>query len=171
MFARGTWIQGTLQHGGAGQNVRRPHFLPHSFWNIHVRTPKGQQADDVLIPVALKESSSYREPAFRRIGVARPRAKSGITGVVIQVGHPGPSRAGDPPSYYSGPLEVVRVDDQRQVATAHSNKNGEFVVKLPPGSYFITQSDRSLSWIRSQEIVVEEGKMTSVKIYADNGMR
>ena len=64
-------------------------------------------------------------------------ARSGITGVVIQVGHPGPS----------------------------------FTVSLPPGKYFITQSDPSLSRIHSEVFVVEKGKMTRVKIYADNGMR
>jgi hypothetical protein len=98
-------------------------------------------------------------------------AKSGITGVVIQVGHPGPTRAGEPPSYYTGPLEVIRMADKQRVATTKSDKNGAFTVELPPDSYFITQSDPRLSRIYSEVIVVEKGKMTRVKLYADNGMR
>jgi hypothetical protein len=97
--------------------------------------------------------------------------KSGITGVVIQVGHPGPTRIGEPQRYYSGPLEVIRITDHQRVAMTHSDKNGSFTVTLPPGRYFITQSNPSLSRIHSEEISVEKDRMTAVKIYADNGMR
>ena len=97
--------------------------------------------------------------------------KSGITGVVIQVGHPGPTRIGEPTRYSSGPLEVVRTSDHQRVATTRSDNSGAFSVALPPGRYFITQSNPSLSRIQTEAIVVEKGKMTAVKIYADNGMR
>lgn len=97
--------------------------------------------------------------------------KSGITGVVIQIGHAGPTRAGEPTQYYKGPLEVMRSADKSLAATATSDENGRFTVFLPQGKYFITQSDRRYSRIHSPDIMVEEGKLTEVKIYADNGMR
>ena len=97
--------------------------------------------------------------------------KSGITGVVIQTGHAGPTRAGDPTRYYKGPLEVMRSTDKSLAANADSDENGRFTVLLPQGKYFITQSNRRYSRIHSQDITVEEGKLTEVKIYADNGMR
>lgn len=97
--------------------------------------------------------------------------KSGITGVVIQMGHPGPTRIGEPPRYYSGPLELIRIKDHQRVATAHSDKNGAFTITLPPGQYIIAQSNPSLSRIHSEAISVEKDRMTAVKIYADNGMR
>ena len=97
--------------------------------------------------------------------------KSGITGVVEQMGRPGPSRRDDPPRYYSGPLEVMRVSDGQLAGTTSSDENGKFTIALAPGKYFITQSDRSYSRIHSEPITVEKGKFTSVKISADNGMR
>jgi len=97
--------------------------------------------------------------------------KSGITGVVVQVGRPGPSRAGDPPQYYKGPLAVMRSADQRLAGTTTSDENGKFTITLAPGDYFITQTDSRYSRIHSGPITVENGQFTSVKIYADNGMR
>jgi hypothetical protein len=97
--------------------------------------------------------------------------KSGITGVVEQMGHPGPSRPNDPPQYYSGPLEVMRVSDGQLAGKTTSDESGKFTITLAPGKYFITQSDRSYSRIHSEPITVEKGKFTSVKISADNGMR
>lgn len=96
--------------------------------------------------------------------------KSGITGVVIQIGHAGPTRT-DVTRYYQGPMEIVRVSDKRQVATARSDKNGRFYVELPPGTYRIVHQDPIHSKVQSLEIVVERGKFTDVKVYADNGLR
>ena len=97
--------------------------------------------------------------------------KSGITGVVEQMGRPGPSRRDDPPRYYSGPLEVMRVSDGQLAGKTTSDESGKFTITLAPGKYFITQSDHSYSRIHSDSITVEKGKFTSVKISADNGMR
>jgi hypothetical protein len=97
--------------------------------------------------------------------------KSGIIGVVVQVGRPGPSRADDPPQYYKGPLSVMRSTDQHLAGTTTSDENGKFTIALAPGEYFITQTDPRYSRIHSDPIIVENGKFTSVKIYADNGMR
>jgi hypothetical protein len=97
--------------------------------------------------------------------------KSGITGVVEQMGRPGPTRADDRPQYYEGPLEVMRVSDGQLAGTTTCDENGHFSIALAPGQYFITQSDRSYSRIHSEPITVEKGKFTSVKITADNGMR
>lgn len=97
--------------------------------------------------------------------------KSGITGVVEEMGRPGPSRPNDPPRYYSGPLEVMRSSDGQMAGKTTSDENGKFTITLEPGKYFITQSDRSYSRIHSEPITVEKGKFTSVKITADNGMR
>lgn len=102
---------------------------------------------------------------------ATQATKTGITGVVIQIGHAGPTRAGEPTQYYKGPLEVMRSTDKSLAATATSDENGRFTVLLPQGEYFITQSNRRYSRIHSPDITVEEGKLTEVKIYADNGMR
>ncbi|HXA86756.1 MAG TPA: SpaA isopeptide-forming pilin-related protein [Candidatus Dormibacteraeota bacterium] len=97
--------------------------------------------------------------------------KSGITGVVVQIGTPGPSHPNDPPRYYKGPLEVMRSSDGQLAGTTTSDENGKFTVALAPGEYFITQTNPHLSRIHSEPIIVEKGKFTSVKIYADNGMR
>jgi hypothetical protein len=97
--------------------------------------------------------------------------KNGITGVVVQVGRPGPSRPDDPPQYYKGPLAVMRCVDQHLVGTTTSDENGKFTIALAPGEYFITQTDPRYSRIHSDPITVENGKFTSVTIYADNGMR
>jgi hypothetical protein len=96
---------------------------------------------------------------------------SGITGVVFETGTPGPVRLGDPPRYYKGPLEVMRVSDRQLAGTTTSDENGKFTIALAPGKYFITQANPHLSRIHSEPITVENGKFTSVKIYADNGMR
>lgn len=98
-------------------------------------------------------------------------AKSGITGVVEQMGRPGPTRPNHGVPYYSGPLEVMRSSDGRLAGTTTSDKNGKFTITLPPGKYFITQNKPYLSRIHSDPIAVEKGKFTSVKIIADNGMR
>jgi hypothetical protein len=98
-------------------------------------------------------------------------AKSGITGVVIQIGHGGPTRVGEPPHYYQGPMEVIRASDKSQVAAASSDKDGRFTVDVPPGTYRIVHNDPTHSRIGSPDIVVEKGKFTAVQIYADNGMR
>ncbi len=97
--------------------------------------------------------------------------KSGITGEVIQVGHPGPTRAGEPVYHYTGPIDVLRASDHQKVTTTSSDKAGRFTVLLPPGTYLITQSDPHLSRLGSKPIVVEKDKLTTVTLYADNGMR
>jgi hypothetical protein len=97
--------------------------------------------------------------------------KSGITGVVEEMGRPGPTRPNDPPRYYSGPLEVMRVSDGQLAGKTTSDENGKFTIALEPGQYFITQTNPSRSRIHSEPITVEQGKFTSVKITADNGMR
>jgi hypothetical protein len=97
--------------------------------------------------------------------------KSGITGLVEQMGHPGPTRSDDRPQYYKGPLEVMRMSDGQLAGTTTSDENGKFTIALAPGKYFITQSDRSYSRIHSEPITVEKGKFTAVKVTADNGMR
>jgi len=95
-------------------------------------------------------------------------AKSGISGVVVQIGHAGPSRTGQ---VYKGPLQVMRSSDGQLAGTTTSDEKGKFTIALEPGEYFITQSDPHLSRIRSTPIIVEKGKFTSVTIYADNRMR
>ncbi len=97
--------------------------------------------------------------------------KSGISGVVVQIGRPGPVRPNDPPRYYKGPLEVMRAADGHLATTTTSDENGKFSVSLPPGKYFITQTNPIYSKMHSEPITVENGKFTSVKITADNGMR
>jgi hypothetical protein len=96
---------------------------------------------------------------------------NGITGVVEEMGRPGPSRPNDPPRYYSGPLEVMRSSDGQMAGTTTSDENGKFTITLSPGQYFITQTNPRYSRIHSEPITVEKGKFTSVKITADNGMR
>src|SRR5262249_38667770 len=97
--------------------------------------------------------------------------KSGITGVVIQTGHGGPTRADEPTHYYEGPMEVIRVSDKRQVASVRSDKNGRVLVELPPGTYQIVHHDPMRSQVQSVDIVVEKDKFAVTKVYADNGMR
>lgn len=97
--------------------------------------------------------------------------KSGITGVVVQIGRPGPSRPNDPPQYYKGPLEVMRSSDGHLAGTTTSDENGKFTIAVAPGEYFITQSNPSYSRIHSEPITVKKGEFTSVTITADNGMR
>ncbi|HLK53097.1 MAG TPA: carboxypeptidase-like regulatory domain-containing protein [Candidatus Angelobacter sp.] len=97
--------------------------------------------------------------------------KSGISGVVVQIGHPGPSHHNDPPQYYKGPLEVMRAVDGHLATTTTSDENGKFSVSLPPGKYFIIQTNPVYSKVHSEPITVENGKFTFVKITADNGMR
>lgn len=97
--------------------------------------------------------------------------KSGITGVVEEMGRPGPTRPNDPPRYYSGPLEVMRSSDGQLAGKTTCDENGKFTIALAPGTYFITQKDPGHSRIHSEPITVEKGKFTSVKITADNGMR
>ncbi len=97
--------------------------------------------------------------------------KNGITGVVEEMGRPGPTRPNDVPRYYSGPLEVMRVSDGQLAGKTTSDENGKFTIALEPGQYFITQTNPSRSRIHSEPITVEKGKFTSVKITADNGMR
>lgn len=96
---------------------------------------------------------------------------SGITGVVEQIGRPGPTRPTHGARYYSGPLEVMRSSDGHLAGATTSDENGKFTITLPPGKYFITQSKPYLSRIHSEPITVEKGKFTSVKITADNRMR
>jgi hypothetical protein len=95
-------------------------------------------------------------------------AKSGIAGVVVQIGHAGPSRAGQ---VYTGPLQVMRLSDGMLAGTTASDEKGKFTIALEPGKYFITQSDPRLSKIHSTPITVEKDKFTPVTIYADNRMR
>jgi len=61
--------------------------------------------------------------------------------------------------------------DGKLAGTTSSDENGKFTISLPPGEYFITQSNPSYSRIHSEPITVEKGRFTSVKITADNGMR
>jgi hypothetical protein len=97
--------------------------------------------------------------------------KNGITGVVEEMGRPGPTRPNDRARYYSGPLELMRVSDGQLAGKTTSDENGKFTIPLEPGKYFITQTNPSRSRIHSEPITVEKGKFTSVKITADNGMR
>lgn len=97
--------------------------------------------------------------------------RSGISGVVVQIGRPGPSPHNDPPQYYKGPLEVMCAADGHLAATTTSDENGKFSVSLPPGKYFITQTNPVYSRVHSEPITVKNGTFTSVKITADNGMR
>jgi hypothetical protein len=97
--------------------------------------------------------------------------KSGIIGVVVQMGRPGPTRPNHGAPYYSGPLEVMRFSDGQLAGRTTSDEHGKFTITLPPGKYFITQSKPYLSRIHSDPITVEKGKFTSVKIIADNRMR
>src|SRR5262249_13633995 len=97
--------------------------------------------------------------------------KSGITGVVIQTGHGGPTRADEPTHYYEGPMEVIRVSHKRQGARVRSDENGKFRVELPPGRSRIVHHDPMHSQVQSVDLVVERDKFTVAKVYADNGMR
>ena len=100
---------------------------------------------------------------------------SGIKGKVVLTGTcPGPQRIGEscPPRPYEGKLAIRRASDQQIVATANSDKSGDFKVVLPPGKYIITQPETTrYPLIHSPEIVVEKNKFTTVQIQGDLGMR
>jgi hypothetical protein len=99
--------------------------------------------------------------------------RSGITVVVIEHGHPGPTHPGEPPRYYRGPLAVKRASDGEIMAKGAADKKGHYTFVLPPGEYFITDADqlRPPRNIRSEEIVVVKNQLTAVKLSHDSGMR
>ena len=104
-----------------------------------------------------------------------PQPASGIKGKVVLTGTcPGPERVGKPcPARpYQGALAIRRASDQQIVATANSDKFGDFKVVLPSGKYVITQPETTrYPLIHSPEIVVEKNKFTTVQIQGDLGMR
>lgn len=101
----------------------------------------------------LGPSSSWCETGWRETG------KSGIAGVVLQVGRAGPTRINDQPKYYKGPLEIIRISDGQLAGTTSSDEDGKFSISLPPGKYFITQTNRNYSKVRSKPITVENGNL------------
>jgi|SRR4029077_14661467 len=107
--------------------------------------------------------------------LARPQqqSSSGITVVVIEHGHAGPSYPTDPPSYYRGPLVVRRASDRQIVARGTGNSEGVYTFEIPPGKYFITDAGqlRYPRNIHSGEVIVVKNEFTTVKLSHDNGMR
>jgi len=92
--------------------------------------------------------------------------QSGITVVVIEYGHAGPTHLGEPPSYYRLPLVVKRASDSKVVTTGAANREGLYTFIVPPGKYFIIGDS-----VRSGEIVVVKNQFTAVKLSHNNGMR
>ena len=66
---------------------------------------------------------------------------------------------------------MMSAADGHLATTTTSDENGKFSVSLPPGKYFIAQTNPIYSRVHSEPIIVGNGKFTSVKITADNGMR
>ena len=108
--------------------------------------------------------------------------KSGITGTVRVCCHPG----GTPlnwHAHYKGKLQFKRSSDRHLAATATVDAQDKFVVYLPPGKYFLAQPSNPgpKSYVdliipgqrpmRSSSITVEPGKLTSINVSIDNGMR
>ena len=69
--------------------------------------------------------------------------QSGITVVVIEHGHAGPTRLGEPPSYYRLPLVVKRASDSEVVTKGAANRDGLYTFIVPPGKYFIISDDQT----------------------------
>jgi len=106
---------------------------------------------------------------------ANSHHSSGIKGSIVATGNcPGPQRIDDKcgPQPYQGPLAVKLKSTDKVVATVKSNSKGEFSVKLPPGTYVITQAGESrYPLIHSDDILVTKHKFTTVNLTADIGMR
>jgi hypothetical protein len=84
----------------------------------------------------------------------------GITVVVIEQGHAGPSHPEDLPDYYRDPLVVRRASDAQIVARGTGNSKGVYTFAVPPGKYFITDAGqlRYPRNIRSGEVIVVKNK-------------
>ena len=108
--------------------------------------------------------------------------RSGITGAVHVCCHPGATPL-NWHAHYNGKLEFKRSSDGQLAATATVDAKDTFVVYLPPGRYFLAQPPKPgpKSYVdliipgqrpkRSSSITVEVGKLTSVNVDIDNGMR
>lgn len=109
------------------------------------------------------------------VSAAKSYHSSGIKGTIVATGNcPGPQRIDDKcgPQPYQGQMAVKLKSTDKVVATVKSNSKGEFSVKLPPGTYVITQAGESrYPLIHSDDIVVTKHKFTTVNLTADIGMR
>jgi hypothetical protein len=108
--------------------------------------------------------------------------KSGIAGAVHVCCHPGVTPL-NWHAHYKGKLEFKRSSDGQLAAIATVDAEDKFVVYLRPGKYFLAQPPRPgpKSYVdliipgqrpmRSASITVEPGKLTSIRVSIDNGMR
>ena len=125
----------------------------------------------VFAVVSAAFSQSLEQPSS-----FKHRSKSsGIKGKIVLTGNcPGPQRVGEtcPPRPYQGQIAVRRTSDQKIVAAAITDANGQFSIAVAPGKYFITQAgEAKYPMIHSPEITVAKNKFTTVEIQGDLGMR
>ena len=120
-------------------------------------------------------SAAFSQPSGSPLAFKSRSKASGIKGKVVLVGNcPGPQRVGEtcPARLYQGQIAVRRTSDQKIVATATTDANGEFSIAVTPGKYFITQAgEAKYPMIHSPEITVAKNKFTTVEIQGDLGMR
>jgi hypothetical protein len=96
---------------------------------------------------------------------------SGISGTILAgPACPGPVRLGSPCPDRPAAMTVEVVSGTTVAATFTSDANGVFSVSVGPGTY-ILRSKSGLPVLKSQTVVVVEGRYTQVELHADTGIR
>jgi hypothetical protein len=87
---------------------------------------------------------------------------------VIRLNSPTPNSAP-----YQTTLVVVTVKERREVTRFETGADGKFRIKLPPGEYIIKPATQGKIGGRASEeqVIVNAGKFTAVRIAFDSGMR
>jgi len=100
-----------------------------------------------------------------------PKSESGIVGQIFEVGSPAEPAGWTPP-----PLKGVRaiiVSDSSEVNSqiVVTDSLGAFQIGLRPGTYFLLVKDTVRPQGQNGPFVVVADRITSVKVYHDNGLR
>ena len=103
-------------------------------------------------------------------------ATSGIEGKItigptcpVERVPPDPNCADKP---YQATVIVKTADEQKEISSFSSDKDGKFKVKLAPGTYVLVPvRNNTYPQASSQKVIVESNKFTQVNISFDSGIR